>query len=48
MMIEERQQILGPPCANRAAWCCFDHDWYLQAYPAVHAVVSDDSFSTVR
>jgi GT2 family glycosyltransferase len=48
MMIEERQQILGPPCANRAVWCCFDHDWYLQAYPEVHAVVSDESFSTVR
>jgi GT2 family glycosyltransferase len=48
MMIEERQQILAPPSATRAAWCCFDHEWYLQAYPEVHNVIDDESFSSAR
>ena len=48
MLIEERQQILGPSSAARAAWCYFDHEWYFQAYAEVHNVIDDDSFSAAR
>ncbi len=48
MTNEELEQILGPRSNTRAAWCLFDHEWYLQAYPDVRAALADDAFETVR
>ena len=48
MTSEDIDQILGPQSNSRAAWCLFDHEWYLQAYPDVRNAAADDAFATIR
>ena len=41
-------QYLAPRSRTRAAWCHFDHAWYLLAYPEIRGELADESFATVR
>lgn len=45
---DELDQYLGPPGGPGAAWCHFDAEWYLQAYPEVRAELADTGFEAVR
>jgi GT2 family glycosyltransferase len=48
MTDEEIEQILAPPDAERAAWCHFDAEWYVLAYPECLSATGDATFSAVR
>jgi GT2 family glycosyltransferase len=48
MNFEDLEQILAPPAPTQAAWCNFDHDWYLRAYPDVSSKIEDAGFAGVR
>lgn len=45
---EELDQYLAPPGGPGAAWCHFDAEWYLQAYPEARAELLGTGFAAVR
>ncbi|MDE2198286.1 MAG: glycosyltransferase [Rhodospirillales bacterium] len=48
MREDELERDLGPPESATVAWRCFDHVWYLLAYPDVAEQVAQDGFESVR